>query len=593
MALSRRIRGILSSRSLLCQLKALTLDLQGRNYTVGTVMGSGQDEEGPNDTNWKIVDSKTLKIKSESILPSAMSVLNTLQGNGYAAYLVGGCVRDLILKRAPKDFDVITTASLRQIKEHFRRCRIIGRRFPICHVHILGDVVEVSSFDTVAKHGDDQEAIISPKLSKNYNEKDLTCWKNCMKRDFSINCLFFDPFKCKIYDYVDALKDLKSCTVRTVISPHLSFKEDCARILRGMRIAARLGLRFSKKTEAAILDLSSSIQSLGKKLLVNADNLLRADRPCCCNLCHNTPPQNIHQKPSTLIPASPATTPSNSTRFALFLLLVLHSSAPAPLSTLPHFLCPKASLIPIPSSMFLPDTAARLFLSRECPEPTPPAHDSPTTVRNPPCAPFRCSKSTSLSPAAPPRLGLLAFHLALVDNPQDALVIWTFSSILYHGAWNEAVEFAKGSSNDLNQFVPEIAESSTTMPDNLLFRKTFLFESLAKSAVKILTDIEVLQQSLVKYGLSSQCSVFVSQKTGTKVRELFDVMKYHGDCGGKRGKSRRINYKLLKSGDLNETRFVLGKIIMDTMKGKPISKPNQSFPAAERGNKGILLSTLF
>ncbi|KAK8957867.1 hypothetical protein KSP39_PZI001374 [Platanthera zijinensis] len=135
---------------------------------------------------------------------------------------------------------------------------------------------QVSSFDTVAKHVDDQEAIISPKLLKNYNEKDLTCWKNCMTQDFSINCLFFDPFKCKIYDYVDALQDLKSCTVRTVISPHLSFKEDCARILRGMRIAARLGLQFSKKTEAAILDLSSSIQSLGKDRFMMEMNFMMA-----------------------------------------------------------------------------------------------------------------------------------------------------------------------------------------------------------------------------------------------------------------------------------------------------------------------------
>ncbi|PKU87124.1 hypothetical protein MA16_Dca006532 [Dendrobium catenatum] len=156
-------------------------------------------------------------------------------------------------------------------------------------------------------------------------------------------------------------------------------------------------------------------------------------------------------------------------------------------------------------------------------------------------------------------LGLLAFHLALVQNPQDSLVIWTFSSILYHGTWNEAV----ASSDDLIYFVPEILPPSIAKLDELLLKETSRFASLVKSSVEVLTDSNVLQQSLAKYGplSSSQC-----------------LMR------------AEINYELLKKGDLNETRFVLGKIIMDTMKGEPISEADKRM--AEGENK-VRLSSLF
>lgn len=352
-----------------------------------------------------------------------------------------------------------------------------------------------------------------------------------MTRDFSINCLFFDPFKCKIYDYVDALKDLKSYTVRTVIPPHLSFKVDCARILRGLRIAARLGLRFSKNTEAAILDLSSSIQSLCKDRLMMEMNYMMAHGAAASSI-------NLLQK-----------------------FKLLESLFPA------HAAYLSAQSIKLSSQQSV--MLMKLLVNA----------DNLLRADHPCC----CNLW----------LGLLAFHLALVDNPQDALVIWTFSSILYHGTWNEAVEFVKRSSNSLNQFVPELTQASRTMPDDLLFRKTSRFVSLAKSAVKVLTDTEALQQSLDKYGSSSRCSVFVPQKTGKKICELFDVMNVCGDHGDKRAQRRRINYELLKKGDLNETRFVLGKIIMDTMKGGLISEPDHSFAAPELNNKRTQLSRLF
>ncbi|KAL0904909.1 hypothetical protein M5K25_027073 [Dendrobium thyrsiflorum] len=564
MAISRRIRGLLSCPSFLDRLRTLIYIQQRWNHASRTVMGINQVEgtslnppSGLFDSSaWKIVDSRTFGIRKESILPSTLLVLKTLQTNGYVAYLVGGCVRDLILKRTPKDFDVITTASLKQIKMQFPHCIIIGRRFPICQVYISGNVIEVSSFNTIVRNEDKQEEIILPQLSNNYNEGYFACWKNCMKRDFTINCLFFDPFKCKIYDFVGGIKDLRASKVRTVIPPHLAFKEDCAKILRGMRIAARLGLQFSKETETAIQDLSSSVLTLNKERLMLEINFMMAHGAASSSI-------NLLKK------------------FKLLeLLLPAHAA----------YLTSQSNKLSAQRSIMLMDllmNADKLLRA-----------DRP------------CSCDLWL--------GLLAFHLALVQNPQDSLVIWTFSSILYHGTWNEAVASVKASSDDLIYFVPEILPPSIAKLDELLLKETSRFASLVKSSVEALTDSNVLRQSLAKYSQlsSSQCLVFVAPNTGRKVSKLFDVIdiclnshgKEEGNLHVKEKKSSRkmraenlhskrvsgiceINYELLKKGDLNETRFVLGKIILDTMKGEPISEADKRM--AEGENNKVRLSSLF
>ncbi|KAF3627984.1 hypothetical protein FXO37_29589 [Capsicum annuum] len=123
--------------------------------------------------------------------------------DGFEAYLVGGCVRDLILNRIPKDFDIITNARLRQIKKQFHHCEIVGRRFPICRVHAKGSVVEVSSFDTVAKHSEKEEECFVPKMPKGCAEKDFILWNNSMHRDFTINSgLYISSFSMRKVDRI-------------------------------------------------------------------------------------------------------------------------------------------------------------------------------------------------------------------------------------------------------------------------------------------------------------------------------------------------------------------------------------------------------
>jgi tRNA nucleotidyltransferase/poly(A) polymerase len=100
----------------------------------------------PRDREWKQLNSKDLGLSSSMIAKSTRKVLNGLKSKGHDVYLVGGCVRDLILKRTPKDFDILTSAELREVVRTFPRCEIVGRRFPICHVHIGDDLIEVFFF---------------------------------------------------------------------------------------------------------------------------------------------------------------------------------------------------------------------------------------------------------------------------------------------------------------------------------------------------------------------------------------------------------------------------------------------------------------
>ncbi|KAG5046092.1 hypothetical protein JHK86_015498 [Glycine max] len=179
---------------------------------------------------------------------------------GYDVYLVGGCVWDLILKQTPKDFDVTRTFSL---------CEIVGKRFPVCHVHIDDTIVEVSSFDTTkCKAG--MEFSHHIEAPNGCDKKDQLRWMNCLNRDFTINGLH------TICTTLMLLTNFMLLQVRTVIPTETSFQEDCAGILRAIRIAARLGFSISKETTHFIKNLSSSVLSLDKGRLLMEMNYMLA-----------------------------------------------------------------------------------------------------------------------------------------------------------------------------------------------------------------------------------------------------------------------------------------------------------------------------
>jgi len=178
----------------------------------------------------------------------ALRVLSRLQRNGYEAYLVGGCVRDLLLGRRPKDFDVATAAHPRQIKRLFRNGRIIGRRFRLVHVVYGPHVVETATFrsDPANQEGGDEDLLITE--DNVYG----TAAEDARRRDFTVNALFYDPTAGVILDYVEGLADIEARVLRTIGEPRVRFAEDPVRILRAIKFATRLGFRIEDQTWTAM-----------------------------------------------------------------------------------------------------------------------------------------------------------------------------------------------------------------------------------------------------------------------------------------------------------------------------------------------------
>ncbi|XP_065872670.1 uncharacterized protein [Euphorbia lathyris] len=236
---------------------------------------SGVREDNSKGPVWKKLNSKDLGISTSKLTIPTRKVLNRLKLRGYEVYLVGGCVRDLILKKTPKDFDIITTAELKEVVRAFSRCEIVGRRFPICHVHIGDTTLEVSSFSTtVRRFGADVRNNVQCPFD--CGDRDYVRWRNCLGRDFTINGLMFDPYAKIVYDYMGGLQDIRKAKVRTIIPASTSFQDDCARILRAIRVAARLGFHFSKETAHFAKKFASLILRLDKGRLMTEINYMLA-----------------------------------------------------------------------------------------------------------------------------------------------------------------------------------------------------------------------------------------------------------------------------------------------------------------------------
>ena len=183
----------------------------------------------------------------------AVKVIRRLNFHGYPAYLVGGCVRDLYLGRLPKDFDIATAATPRQVKRLFRNSRIIGRRFRLVHVTFGAKSLDVSTFRTLAEPTSDDPMIRQDNVFGTASE-------DARRRDFTINGLFFDVDKGEVLDYVGGLNDLERGVIETIGDPWTRFREDPVRMLRAIKFAGRLGLRLADDVFQAIVDCAPDIQ---------------------------------------------------------------------------------------------------------------------------------------------------------------------------------------------------------------------------------------------------------------------------------------------------------------------------------------------
>ncbi|MDR1353163.1 MAG: polynucleotide adenylyltransferase PcnB [Treponema sp.] len=157
----------------------------------------------------------------------AVYIVERLRANGYETYIVGGAVRDLILKKRPKDFDIVSAASPARIKRIFRNARIIGRRFRLVHVYFGPRIFEVSTFRSL-KDGT---------TSNTFG----TIEEDVLRRDFSLNALFYDPLKQEVADYVGGMKDIKEKRIRPIIPLKVIFQDDPVRMIRAVKYAAAAG----------------------------------------------------------------------------------------------------------------------------------------------------------------------------------------------------------------------------------------------------------------------------------------------------------------------------------------------------------------
>jgi poly(A) polymerase len=202
-----------------------------------------------------------MPIPQDQIDPDAAKVVRRLSRSGFAAYLVGGCVRDLLLGRKPKDFDVATSATPPEIKALFRNCRIIGRRFRLAHIFFGQKIIETSTFRANPREVDaDEEAPLDAEQGHGDNELYIrrdnvfgSAEEDARRRDFTINGLFYDLDADNVIDYVEGLPDLERRTVRTIGDPDIRFREDPVRILRAIKFAARLDFEIDPATYQAIL----------------------------------------------------------------------------------------------------------------------------------------------------------------------------------------------------------------------------------------------------------------------------------------------------------------------------------------------------
>jgi poly(A) polymerase len=197
-------------------------------------------------------------VRSDQLPNAARTVVRKLQDEGFKAFIVGGAVRDLLLGLAPKDFDIATDATPEQVKALFRRAFIIGRRFRLVHVHVGNEVLEVSTF-RAAQTGDDSTDEHGRLLSDNVYGAQA---EDAVRRDFTVNALYFDPGTESIWDYVGGFNDIRARRMKLIGPPVTRYREDPVRMLRAVRLAAKLGFTIEKRTEEPIARLAPLMQNV-------------------------------------------------------------------------------------------------------------------------------------------------------------------------------------------------------------------------------------------------------------------------------------------------------------------------------------------
>ncbi len=207
-------------------------------------------------------------ISRKYISDGALKVMSRLRAAGFQGFLVGGSVRDLLLGKRPKDFDIATDARPEQVRELFRNSRIIGRRFKIVHVRFGPEIIEVTTFRGRHSAPDDEDA--APQAQSARSESGMLLRDNVYgsleedaeRRDFTVNALYYTSENFALYDFANGLADLKSRTIRIIGDAETRYREDPVRMLRAVRFAAKLNFTIEPNTAAPIHRLADSLRDV-------------------------------------------------------------------------------------------------------------------------------------------------------------------------------------------------------------------------------------------------------------------------------------------------------------------------------------------
>jgi poly(A) polymerase len=224
------------------------------------------DETSHDDSNHssspRVIPESEHQIPRQRLDDNAMKVVYRLRDEGYDAYLVGGCIRDLLLNKHPKDFDVATSAHPEEAEELFRRSRLIGRRFKLLHVRFGREVIEVATFRAGHDHEDNPDGEHGRQAESGMILRDNvygTIEEDALRRDFTINALYYCVHDYSIHDFADGYKDIQQRQIRMIGDPEDRYREDPVRMLRAARFAAKLGFEIEEQTAAPIHRLGSMI----------------------------------------------------------------------------------------------------------------------------------------------------------------------------------------------------------------------------------------------------------------------------------------------------------------------------------------------
>lgn len=222
----------------MCFAVLLDLNVSNTYYIYTVLIRYTADSKGRPVKKAVIYTKQEHNISRDKIDPDALKVVTQLRAYGYDSYIVGGAVRDLLVGHEPKDFDIVTDATPAKIKKLFRNSRIIGRRFRLVHVFFGQKIFEVSTF----------RSICDGTVGNSFGTMD----EDVLRRDFTLNALYYDPIKEQIIDYVDGVKDIKKGILRPVIPLQYIFREDPVRMLRAVKYAATTGCRMSGQLKRKI-----------------------------------------------------------------------------------------------------------------------------------------------------------------------------------------------------------------------------------------------------------------------------------------------------------------------------------------------------